>query len=177
MKNRIMMLAILMLAAFTSKSYAQSNKGCGHQGEGACIMSTLSADQKTKMEKLKFDHRKAMLPVKNQIGEKKAHLQTLMTADVADMEAINKTIDEMGQLKTQAAKMKAAHQQEIRKILTPEQRLEFDLKMAKKEQKNCCDENEGCGHNNGKGMKMKQRHGCAGEDVKMEIIREEKIVK
>jgi len=87
----------------------------------------LTDEQKTKIEALRLDQQKKMLPLKNELGEKEARMKTLSTAEVADMKAINSLIDEMAVIKTKMAKDRAAHHQEIRKILTPEQRIKFDL--------------------------------------------------
>ena len=69
-----------------------------------------------------------MLPIDNQIREKKAHLNTLRTADKPDMNQINSTVEEIGKLKIEKAKIHEASHQEIRKVLTDEQRLQFDKK-------------------------------------------------
>lgn len=92
----------------------------------------LSGDQEQKIEKIKFPHKKEMMLMKNLLAEKKAHLKTLETTDNADMNAINKTIEEIGAIKTDMMKKKAAHEQEIRKILNEEQRLQYDLRHMNK---------------------------------------------
>lgn len=95
----------------------------------------LTEEQKQKMKSLRMTHQREMLQLKNQLNEKKAHLKTLETADNADINAINKTIEEMGSIKTDMLKKRAAHKQEVRKILTDEQRLKFDTKHSQKGKK------------------------------------------
>ncbi|HEV8512308.1 MAG TPA: periplasmic heavy metal sensor [Cyclobacteriaceae bacterium] len=90
----------------------------------------LTEDQKKKLAELKTPHAKEVLPLKNQLAEKKAHLKTLQTAEKADLNAINSTIDEMSQLQSQIMKKNAAHKQAIRKILTDEQRIAFDTRAS-----------------------------------------------
>jgi Spy/CpxP family protein refolding chaperone len=97
-----------------------------------CGIKGLSDEQKQKIEKMKSSHQKEMLQLKNLECEKKSHLKTLETADNADLNAINKTIDEIGAVNVDKMKKCAAHKQEIRKILTDEQRISFDLKECKK---------------------------------------------
>jgi Spy/CpxP family protein refolding chaperone len=92
----------------------------------------LTKEQQDKIDKLKMDMAKDAISLKNQIEEKRAHLKTISMVDQPDMTAINKTIDEMYVLKSELAKKKAAHIQKVRKILTPEQRLHFDMQHAKK---------------------------------------------
>ena len=88
----------------------------------------LTTEQKKSIFDLKSNLQKSVLPVKNMIGEKKAHLKTLSTVDNPDMNAINSTIDEIASLKAQIMKLKMANRQEIRKLLTDKQRVIFDTK-------------------------------------------------
>lgn len=94
----------------------------GHEQAGL----DLSDEQKTKASELKLDMQKMSLPLKNQLGENKAKLRTLTTADQADMKAINKLIDENASINADLQKLRAANHQEFRKILTKEQRIKFD---------------------------------------------------
>jgi len=92
----------------------------------------LTADQKASIEKIMLTHKKEMLTQRNLVGVKKAELKVLMTADKADMSAINKKIDEISVLKTDMAKKQAATHQDIRKLLNDKQRLWFDTHPMKK---------------------------------------------
>lgn len=95
----------------------------------------LSEDQKEEIKTSVTEHKKDALPLHNQLREKQAHLETLSTADEADMTAINTTIDEIGELRTQLMKNRAAHRQEIRKLLTDDQRIHFDTMIVHKHHK------------------------------------------
>ncbi|HCC30910.1 MAG TPA: hypothetical protein DEQ03_12820, partial [Marinilabiliales bacterium] len=86
----------------------------------------LTDEQFQQIEAQRLAHQKKILPLENELNEKEAKMRTLETADNADLKAINSLIDEMGMVKTKIAKERAAHHQEIRKILTPEQRIRFD---------------------------------------------------
>ena len=86
----------------------------------------LTEDQEEQIQTLRTDHLKAILPMRNELAEMNARLQTLSTADNVDMSQINGLIEEMGALKMQMMKAGAAHRQEIRKLLTDEQRVVFD---------------------------------------------------
>ena len=59
-------------------------------------------------------------------------MKTLETAENPDIKAINNLIDEMSVIKTKMAKDRAANHQEVRKLLTEEQRIKFDLNAGKK---------------------------------------------
>ena len=88
----------------------------------------LTPEQKKSIFDLRSNMMKSSLPVKNLIGEKKAHLKTLSTIDNPDMNAINSTIDEIASLKAQIMKMHVANRLEIRTLLTDKQRVIFDSK-------------------------------------------------
>lgn len=86
----------------------------------------LNEEQKTEIEKIHTENMKESLQIRNQIGEKEAQLRTLETAEKADMGKINKVIDEIGSLKTKMKKMHAQAKQNVRALLTDEQRVKFD---------------------------------------------------
>lgn len=122
----------LVMALFITgglSTQVSGQKGCC--GGNCCGVSDLKDDQKTKIETLCTENAKKNLAFDNQLQEKMAQFKTLMTADKADMAAINKLIDEIGKIKTEKMKAHAAHKQEIRKILDDKQRLEFDLHLSK----------------------------------------------
>lgn len=125
----------------------QNSQQCQYQNKGERMTEylELSTEQKEKIDALKLDHQKKMLPLKNELGEKQAKMQTLKTADPADMKAINGLIDEMAVIKTKMAKDRAALHQEMRKVLTDEQRLKFDMHAGKRG-----DKGHGHGHGHGK---------------------------
>ena len=87
----------------------------------------LTEEQKEQIRELEINNMKEALSLKNQMGEKEAHLRTLSTADNVDMNSIYELIEEIGELKTQMVKQQAALHQEIRKILTDDQRVFFDM--------------------------------------------------
>ena len=92
----------------------------------------LTDDQKEKIRGLRTETQKQVLPLKNEIGEKEARLKTLTTAEQADMKSINQVIEEIGDLKIEIAKLKAATHQKVRAELTEDQRLFLDTHMGKR---------------------------------------------
>jgi len=86
----------------------------------------LTEAQQEQMKTMRIKQMEQMLPFKNAMQEKKAKLQTLRSAKNADMKAINKLIDEMADLKADQMKAREAHHQEVRSILSDEQRILFD---------------------------------------------------
>ena len=135
MKNlRLVMAAMLMVfgtaTLMAQKSDSTRSHRHGHHGDRMASMHgipNLTDDQKKKIKELRVPLSKEVLPLTNQLAEKKAHLKTLQTAEKADLSAINSTIDDIGQLQSQIMKKHAAHTQAVRKLLTDEQRIAFDM--------------------------------------------------
>ena len=91
----------------------------------------LTDDQKGKIKDLKLVHQKESMKNRNKMEELHAHLRTLSTADVADMKGINATIDEITQTQNLLMKSREGFKQQVRALLTDEQRLQFDLKQGR----------------------------------------------
>ncbi len=106
----------------------------------------LSEEQREQLKTFKLELEKNSLPLKNQLAEKEAKLRTLTTSDSFDERAVNKVIEEIGELKTSLMKLHVANGQKIKSILTEEQLVVFNNQLAKK----------GKGNKNGK-PKMGQK--------------------
>ncbi len=92
----------------------------------------LTAEQQEQIDQLYLENQKEMLPLKNELREKKARLRTLNTSANYDKNAVNSLIDEIGELRTNMTKKRTAHRQEIRSLLTDEQRIIFDTRQNRK---------------------------------------------
>jgi Spy/CpxP family protein refolding chaperone len=155
-----MMTAVLFMLAFmaANTAIAQPGSGYGKQrlDEKNCnrayynhSLPNLSEDQQTKIEKLHDQHFKSMQAIRDQMAEKKARLNTLNHADKPDMDAINKVIEDIGQLKVQMMKKKITHRLEIRNLLTDEQKIVFDKQpMGKMHKKHFRSGKQGRGNQN-----------------------------
>jgi Spy/CpxP family protein refolding chaperone len=167
------MLSAQAPATDSQKPQTEAPKGkCPMGGEmqkGKCPMQgmqqgkheqipILTDEQKAKMKELRLALHKETLPLKNQLNELKAKQQTLATADKADMKAINANIDEITKVQNQLMKAKSANLQQIRALLTDEQKMIFDThkKMGGKGHK----EGKMKGHN-GKKMHCQAPQGPA----------------
>lgn len=179
--NYLLALVVAIVMVFVStNTFGQCDKkqtapkaqqGAGQDEKAACMkspgMMNLTAEQEKQMQAIHQKHMKEVLPLKNLIAEKKAHLVTVSTGDNVDLVAVNKTIDELYALKADIAKKQAAMKQDIRKLLDDDQKLMFDMKHAKNKGKGCeSGENmgRGMGQHSGAGCGMdkgKDRQGCA----------------
>jgi Spy/CpxP family protein refolding chaperone len=116
------------------------------------FIPNLTDDQKSKIKDLHLNLKKETILLKNQIGEKEAHLKTITMVDKVDMSEVNKTIDESFALKASLAKKKATFHQEVRALLNNEQKVVFDSKAS-------------CGKHKGNG-KMNGKKGCCEDGQK-----------
>jgi len=168
MKKNILsrsLLIIMMIAAMSMSAtvWAQGHgAGRGHGKPGAkkgnpemhmkMMLPDLSDEQVAKIKTLRIEMMKQITPLKAQMKEKMAHLNTLSIAEKPDMKAINSTIDEIGDLRVQMMKIHAKFRQDVRALLTAEQRVMFDSKAG-----SMMGHGKKGHHGSGKGMPCKQR--------------------
>ncbi len=127
-------LALLVLALsinVSAQQRANRNMQAPKQNEGMMHqrmmnMLDLNDEQSQKVAVIHTNGEKSMLTFTTKIAEKKARLQTLVTADNYDSKAVNKVITEISELQKDRMVTKYAHRQEIRELLTDAQRVKFD---------------------------------------------------
>jgi len=138
LKSRHIMLLIAASLILTGSAFAQQPRMRPgdtamqpmHDKEHAKhmpMLPDLTEKQKEQIKQVRTEHMKVILPLKNQLMEKKARLHTLSTSEKVNMKEINDMIEEIGAIKTRIMKEQAVHRQEVRKLLTAEQRLMFDM--------------------------------------------------
>ena len=163
LRNMVLVIPILMLP-FTTTAFAQTGhmeKGGhsmkSHHGEkshgkgvyqASCWTETLTEEQKAKRARMRLELKKVKYLIKAQIKVKKVELATLVTQDNPDQSAMEKKIDEILELKREKMRKKYAYKVALRNILTPEQRILFDMKMLKKAYKG-----KSYGHKKGHGYR------------------------
>jgi Spy/CpxP family protein refolding chaperone len=103
----------------------------------------LSPEQKTKIDDLKLLHMKEVTPLRNQLNEKQARINTLMAAENADMGAINSSIDDFNAITNQLLKKKAEFKLAIRNVLTDKQKIIYNSKFDLFDDEGCCAEGFG----------------------------------
>lgn len=147
-------ICLIILILFTSISLSaqpplkNNPKGIQEKKfENAKDYLQLTDEQEKKIEQFRLQELKEIQPIKNQMAEKKARLNTLETSTTPDIKQIHKVIEEIGILKTEIQKIKATGKQNFRSVLTEEQRIKADA----------CP-----GHNKGYGMKNMRHQGKRG---------------
>ncbi len=131
-----MVLSLMLSGSFLLAQPMPGARGMHHPGmmrgdgpPGAMMFKNipnLTEEQKEQIKALRLDMMKKALPIRNTIGEKRARLRTLQTQASVNMKEVNALIDEIAGLKARIAKMRAAKRQQIRNLLTDEQRIVFD---------------------------------------------------
>jgi len=106
------------------------NQNMGQKGMGMMGLN-LSEEQVGKMEEFRTNHLKEMLPIKNEMQEKRANLRTLTTAENVNQKEIDKVVDEIANLTSKQMKLQIAHQQQMRALLTEDQRVLFDSRAGR----------------------------------------------
>jgi Spy/CpxP family protein refolding chaperone len=131
-KSKHIVLPIVALLLVTGIAFAQQ-PGTGHEhNEKMCsrgdkpMIPGLTEEQKEQMRELRVEHMKEVRQLRNQIGEQRARLRTLSTSDKVNMGEINRVIEDFGKMRTQMMKARAQHRQDVRELLTDEQRVIFD---------------------------------------------------
>jgi len=129
--------------------------------------ANFTEEQKAKMKEIRIASYKEIKPLKNQLGELEAKQQTLVTADKPDINAINANIDEITKIQNKIMKIKALHHQQVRALLTDEQKIWFDShKMSKGERMDGerigFDKKDGFRENMEKGPRPDGENKCSG---------------
>lgn len=86
----------------------------------------LSDQQKGEIKKLTLKQVQNVTPIKNQIREKTARLNSVLSAQPFNETEAFQLAEEIGKLKTSILKLQISMHQEIRKLLTPDQQIIFD---------------------------------------------------
>mgnify|MGYP005839199893 CR=1 FL=1 len=96
------------------------------QGQRGMLGLDLTEDQMTKVKELRTKNLKEMQPIRNLMQEKKARMRTLTTSETFNQKEVDKVVDEITELTSKQMKLRIAHRQEFRSLLTDEQRVIFD---------------------------------------------------
>lgn len=147
--NRFFLTTIAALLLICNTSLFAQQGRMLHRNGGI----KFTEEQRAKIKDIHMASYKEMNALRTQMGELKAKQHTLTTADKADMNAINANIDEITKIQNKMMKIKAANHQQIRALLTDEQKMQFDSQMM---------------HSKGERHKMRMHHGTQGSGDEME---------
>ncbi len=148
----LMITALFLSTAFTLNAQKTNKQPCySGESDGICKITNripdLTDEQKTKIEDIKLQLQKDLLPVRNSIREKEAKLITLQTVDKPDISKINDMIDEIAVLKATARKLHVKSRLDIRNLLTDKQKIWFDTHKQRNSSSNKMIHNRNTGNN------------------------------
>lgn len=93
----------------------------------------LTPDQLSKIEKLRLEHQKEMLPIRTKMQALRLDLRTMIMEE-QDQKKIDDKIEEIGKIRTELMKKQVKHRLAIRSLLTDDQKVYFDaigMKLGK----------------------------------------------
>ncbi len=145
MKNKNLLIATLFIF-LSAGLFAQAGNNVPQNKKSGPLMNIpdLTDTQKEQIKEMRTAHMKEMMPLKNELKEKEARLQTLQTSDNPNMGDIYKQIDEIGAIKINMAKKHADFRQKVRKILTADQRIYYDMHAGQKHKKMMMSKKKDC---------------------------------
>ncbi len=84
------------------------------------------------MDRIRVEYMKRKLPLKAKARAVKLELLALATADEPDTAAVKSQIDALLDVKRETMRLKYNHIAAKRRLLTPEQRVSFDMDVLKR---------------------------------------------
>jgi Spy/CpxP family protein refolding chaperone len=130
MKHQTILFSFLSVLLLTAVVLAQPGRG-QRSGQGPWMdrVLNLSEEQEAKIETLRLQHQKEMIPLRSKLESLQADLHLAMTAEKFDKSKTEKIVGEMQKVRTEMQMGRVMHQQAVRELLTPEQRQTFDLHL------------------------------------------------
>lgn len=112
-----------------SKGYKTGHQG-GHEAKhifGPHWRETLTDNQKKQADRMHLAVKKSLSVLDARLKLKKVELNNLAIKNDPETKAIHRKIDEVLELKREIMRTKYGHMLEMRGMLTPEQRVSFDM--------------------------------------------------
>ena len=101
-------------------------------GFGHSWKASLTDEQRKKVDKLRLSYKRDKYLLKAKYKQAKIEFALLITKDLPSKSAINKKIDQITKLKKEKFQLKANHKIDVRKVLSDDQRVKFDLAVLKR---------------------------------------------
>ncbi len=120
-------------------------------------MLNLTQEQRDKMMDMRLQMAKDMLPLRTQMDNLRSDLKLTLTADNFDQKKVNKTIDQISDVRKQMTLKMIQHMRGVRNMLTPDQQKKFDL-MIMSNKRDGFGMMDGMGHRGIKGSDRMMRH-------------------
>jgi Spy/CpxP family protein refolding chaperone len=88
----------------------------------------ITDEQKEQIRKADLKTLETITPLRNELREKKARLATIMSTNPVDLNGADKVAEDIGKIQASILKARIRHDQELRKLLTPDQQILFDAR-------------------------------------------------
>ena len=150
----VLLTIVLTLSAQEQKKEVIIKKEGVMKANPASLAPKLTAEQQNQVAEFRLNLQKEMLQIDNQLNEKRAQLKTLQQVDKPDMKSIFSKIDEITALQSKKLKAMVTQKNNVRSILTEEQRVKFDMNEGK-----CCKMGQGGKMRMEQGGKMRMKQG------------------
>ncbi len=155
MKTQILSITLMLLFS-TASLFAQSQANCHEHNKSK--IPNLTEEQKTQIDAINLKYKKEVLPLHNEIREMRAKITTLTTQDKVNLEEVYALIDAIALKHAEIEKKRTAKHNDIRNLLTEEQRVVFDMHQTKNHSNHS--RANGNKHSNCSGQKEKVQGPC-----------------
>jgi Spy/CpxP family protein refolding chaperone len=154
-------IGVALIFTFPLLAQKEGSGSC----EKACGIPDLTPEQTAKIQKLRIDHQKTILALQPDLKTKRLELRQMMM-EGADQKKLEAKIDELAKAGADFQKKRLAHRNEIRSLLTDEQKKIFNqtcssLDCGAASGQGRCGAS-GCGDHRGG---SKEHHGGVGRDA------------
>ncbi|GAB4175200.1 MAG: hypothetical protein Kow00108_10340 [Calditrichia bacterium] len=103
-----------------------------HHGKHLMKHLDLTEEQSEKLQQMRTDLEKKLLPMESKLVALKNELVLLKTEDSPNIDKIEKKIDEISEVKSEMQKLRERHFVEMKKMLTDEQKEKLNMMIMKK---------------------------------------------
>lgn len=132
MKYYNKIIALLIVLLFSSSFLFAQEKDQNDAPNMKRMGMNFTKDQQMKMQDLKLNLEKEILPLRADIQKYRADLKLLQATDNLDESKIENTLDKISDLQKQIELKRIKNRNGVRNLLTPEQKTKFDMHLLTK---------------------------------------------
>ena len=127
-KTSIFMIIVLLAACFSyAQPFNRDDRRMFDCDNNCMRIPDLTEDQMAKIQKLKLDHQKEVLPIQTKIKTQQLELKTMILENTSQKQILNK-VEDIGKIKIELMKKHMVHRLAVRNLLTDTQKIYFDSK-------------------------------------------------
>ncbi len=123
-------LAVTFLMLPVGEAFSQRGQNMSRQGTGiselCATIPNITEEQRSQLSQLRTEHQRKMHSFRDQVDANRTQHRELMKSENVDMGAINALQNERKTIRSQMEQKFQEHNQNVRSLLTEEQRAVFD---------------------------------------------------